>query len=247
MADLLKDDIRIFPDSETLAVAAARIFEDAAKRAISGPGGFSVALSGGSTPRPLFRILGSDCRNSIDWDKVHMFWSDERSVQLDDAQSNYRLAYDEMLSKVAIPAGNIHRIKGELAPDEAAKEYEEDLRRYFSGRRTPKFDLVLLGVGQDGHTASLFPGSETLFEKTRYAVPSFSESAGNWRVTLTLSVLNNASEILFLVSGRAKAGILRDIFKQGRREHYPAGLVRPSSGELIWLLDKEAASGLQEG
>lgn len=241
----MKDDIRIFSDPESLAQAAGKIFADAANHAITEQGRCSIALSGGSTPRELFRALTSAYLDSITWEKVHLFWSDERSVPPDHAQSNYRLAYDEMISKIPIPEGNIHRIRGELAPAEAAGEYEMEMARYFGSAHIPVFDLILLGVGQDGHTASLFPDSEALSEKNHFAVLSYSESAGNWRVTLTLPVLNNALDILFLVSGKSKSGIMSKIIEQGRRDHYPAGMVKPSRGRIIWLLDREAASDLK--
>ena len=145
-----------------------------------------------------------------------------------------------------MPAGNIHRVKGELAPEAAAKEYEHDLRTHFGADGIPRFDLILLGMGSDGHAASLFPGEKTLSETERLAVPAFSASAGNWRVTLTLPVLNSSSLVVFLVTGRTKAGIVTEILAKGKREPYPAGAISPQHGRIVWLLDKDAASGLQE-
>ncbi|MBI5074354.1 MAG: 6-phosphogluconolactonase [Nitrospirae bacterium] len=245
METSLKDDIRILPDPESLAHAAATIFADAAKQAIAAHDRFSVALSGGSTPRQLFRILGSDYRNSIRWDSVHLFWTDERAVPPQHEQSNYRLAHDELISKVAIPYNNIHRIQGELAPSGAAKEYEKELRHHFGDHDIPVFDLILLGLGQDGHTASLFPESEALLEKDHLVAPSYSKSADNWRVTLTLPVLNNAANIVFLIAGKSKVSIINEIFSRGRGHLYPAGQINPAKGHITWLLDRESASELQ--
>lgn len=245
METALKQNVRVFPNPDKLAEAAAGFFAGAASRAIAARGRFSVAVPGGSTPRLLFRILGSAYRESIRWKQVHIFWSDERSVPPDHEQSNYRLAYEELISKIPMPSANIHRIRGELDPAEAAREYEEELHRHFGDPGIPVFDLILLGVGQDGHTASLFPDEETLKEDVRLVIPSYSEADGNWRVTLTLPVLNNAFDILLLVSGKSKAGIISEILEQGRRDNYPAGLVRPSRGSIIWFLDREAASGLK--
>ncbi|MHB8880279.1 MAG: 6-phosphogluconolactonase [Thermodesulfovibrionales bacterium] len=244
MESTLREEVRIFPGPEGLARAAAAIFAGSAERAIAGNGRFSVALSGGSTPLGLFRILGSVYVDTLRWGQVHIFWADERSVAPGHQESNFRHAHEELLSRVRIPPANIHRIRGELPPPEAAAEYERDMVSYFGTAGPPAFDCILLGLGQDGHTASLFPGSDGLRDTGHFALPSYSEAAGNWRVTLTLAVLNNAAEILFLVSGAAKAGILRDVLQRENRDRYPAGLVRPSGGSLTWLIDNDAASGL---
>lgn len=240
----LKDAIRILPDPESLARAAAGIFADAANNAIADHGRFSVALSGGSTPRKFFRILGTTYCDTVKWSSVHLFWTDERSVPPDHKESNYKLAYDELISKVSIPAANIHRIRGELDPAEAAKEYVEEAQSHFGTKGIPVFDLILLGLGQDGHTVSLFPGSEASLDNDHLAVPSHSESSGNWRVTVTMPVLNNATYILFLVSGKSKSGIVSKILSGGRKHLYPASLVNPITGQITWLLDREAASEL---
>lgn len=230
---------------EELALAAAELFRDAALQAITAQGSFSAALSGGATPRRLFRRLGTSYRKTIVWDRVHLFWSDERCVPRDHEQSNFRLAYDELISCIWIPSENVHRIKGELRPEEAAHYYEADMKKHFD-EDLPAFDLIMLGVGPDGHTASLFPGSEALREKQRLALPVFSNTALHWRVTLTLPVMNNAQQIVFLVSGSSKAAIVREILGNKQRNHYPASLVQPSHGSIIWLLDRDAASELPE-
>lgn len=245
METSLNADVRIFQDSGLLADGAAKIFAATAGEAIAAKGSFAVALSGGSTPRTLFRLLGTAYRDKIKWDAVHLFWTDERAVPPDHEESNYRLAYEELISKITISAQNVHRIRGELDPAEAAVEYEREMALYFVPGHIPTFDLILLGVGQDGHTASLFPGSDALHGNDHIAVPLYSKSAGNRRVTLTLPVLNNAKEIVFLVSGKSKALIISEILTQRMGNRYPAGLIKTSRGNIIWLLDSEAASALK--
>jgi len=239
-------NVRVLPDADAAAHAAARIFTEAAADAVSLRSGFSVALSGGSTPHRLYHLLGSSYRGKIAWRQAHIFWADERCVPPDHEQSNFRLAHEALISRNDIPEENIHRIRGELRPEEAAVTYEHDLRAYFGTVGVPGFDLILLGVGEDGHTASLFPGGREISEMKRLSVPSFYSRAGNWRVTLTLPVLNNAALVVFLVTGKAKARIIKELHAEGKRNLYPAGLVRPHHGKVIWVLDEDAASGLKE-
>lgn len=238
-------NVRVLPDGEAAAHAGVRIFTEAAADAISLRNRFSVALSGGSTPKKLCHLLGASYSEKIAWEHVHIFWSDERCVPPDHEQSNFRLANEEFLSRINIPDANIHRIQGELGPTEAAGAYEHELRAHFRAGGIPYFDLILLGIGEDGHTASLFPGEKTVSETERLAVPAFPGHAGNRRVTLTLPVLNNAALVVFLVTGKAKSGIIREILLKGKRDLYPAGAVRPEHGRIIWLLDEDAASGLK--
>ena len=246
METALSSNVRILPDAEAIAHIAARIFQSAAAVAIASRGRFSVALSGGSSPQRLYRMLGSAYRANIRWDLTHIFWSDERCVPADHAQSNFRLANEELISRISMPAGNIHRMRGELPPEEAAREYELDLRTHFGVDGIPKFDLILLGMGSDGHAASLFPGAETLSEMERLAVPAYAASVGNWRITLTVPVLNSASLVVFLVTGRTKAEIVTEILAKGKRDPYPAGAISPQHGRIVWLLDHDAAAGLQQ-
>ncbi len=231
---------------DEFAHAAAELFRQAAQKAIAVQGRFSAALSGGTTPGRLFRRLGTSYRKKISWDRVHLFWSDERCVARDHEQSNFRLAYDELISNIWIPSENIHRVKGELSPETAAAYYESAIKKHF-GQDLPAFDLILLGVGADGHAASLFPGSETLREQERIALPVFSDTALHWRVTLTLPVLNAAKQVLFLVSGRSKAEIVKALLSGQDDSTCPASMVRPAAGTLMWLLDREAVSLLEEG
>ncbi len=238
--------VRVFPDLETLSRAAAEIFVIAARGCAAKNGRFAVALSGGSTPKPLYTLLGApSCRDEIPWDRTHFFWADERCVPPEHPESNYKLASDAFLSVVPLPAANIHRILGEAGADAAARLYEDELRNFFVGRDLPAFDLVILGAGEDGHTASLFPGSASLRQTERLALPVYPERPKRDRVTLTLPVLNHASQVLFLASGRPKAGIIAGIFDDDNRRDYPAGLVRPVNGEVTWLIDRAAAGELK--
>ncbi len=245
METALREVLRIVENPEELATEGAKLFRDASEQAVAEQGRFSVALSGGSTPSQLFRQLGASYRKKIAWDRVHLFWSDERCVPRDHEQSNFRLAYDELISRIWIPSENVHRIKGELRPEEAAYYYEAEMKKHFN-EDLPAFDLILLGVGSDGHTASLFPGSEILREKQRLALPVFSDTALHWRVTLTLPVLNSAKRVIFLISGRSKAGIVSSLINNKENTAYPAAMVRPAAGNITWLLDRDAASGLPE-
>jgi 6-phosphogluconolactonase len=237
--------ISVFDDPEQVAEAAADAFARRALQAVERAGAFNVALSGGSTPKLLFAFLASgSLRARLAWDKVHFFWGDERSVPPDHPESNFGAARDILLSRLDIPAGNIHRIEAELDdPDEAAARYEADLRRHFrlAEGELPRFDLVFLGMGADGHTASLFPGSEALEERRRLVVPAWVESLKTYRVTLTCPVFNNAACIMFLITGQEKAETLRAVVEQGAEPpHYPAQRIRPHNGETLWYVDKAA-------
>jgi 6-phosphogluconolactonase len=235
--------VSVFPDIDALSHAAAELFASLSRAAIRSHGRFVTALSGGSTPRGLYSLLGTVpyCEN-IDWKKVHVFWVDERCVAPSHEDSNYKLAADTFLSKAAVPVGNIHRIRGEEGPEVAAAEYQEELHGFFIGSQKPVFDLVLLGAGVDGHTASLFPGSVLLQERTRDVVPVYRKRPAVDRVSLTLPVLNRAANVLFLVAGKDKADIVYEVLKSGNQQRYPAGLARPVNGVLSWFLDEAAAS-----
>jgi 6-phosphogluconolactonase len=237
-----RPQVRVFPDPEALSRAAAEFFTAISNKSIASRGRFVVALSGGSTPRRLYALLGSPpYQNDVDWKQVHIFWADERCVPQYHAESNFKLAVDTLLSRVAIPQENIHRIKGEDGPERAAEEYERDIRSFFGPASLPVFDLIILGAGEDGHTASLFPGSPALRETTRLAAPVHLELPKPGRVTLTLPVLNHAVRTLFLAAGHAKAGVVHAILVNGNPLHYPAGLVQPVRGGVIWFVDKQAA------
>ncbi len=232
------------PDAPGLARAAAEMLREEIEGVLATRDRVAVALSGGATPRLFFRLLGAEYRDNIKWRAVHLFWADERAVPPDHEQSNFRSVSEELLSKITLPPGNVHRIPGELAPEQAAAAYEADLQRYFGGAGLPEFDLIFLGVGEDGHTASLFPGAAALAEKERLAVAVDHTTTASWRVTLTLPVLNNASRVVFLVAGRSKTQIVRAILTAEGEDKHPAGLIKPRRGTVVWLLDQEAAAGL---
>ena len=239
----------IFPDGETLAFAAAHHFLSIGQAAIMHRGRFMVAFSGGTTPRMLFQRLNIPrMQDSLDWDMVHIFWGDERCVPPDDAESNYRMARETLLDDLPIPASNVHRFLTELPPQEAAQQYQEELRAAFGlvdQSIPPVFDLILLGLGNDGHTASLFPGTSVLDQQERWTAAVFVEKLNAWRVTMTLPVLNAAREILFLVSGESKAQVLEEVLIAGDKGvRYPAQLIQPVSGRLYWFVDGKAAQSL---
>lgn len=240
-------EIEVLKDASALAERAANLFLTAAEEAISARGKFSVALAGGSTPLRMYDLLPCDPFNmKIDWLKIHLFWGDERCVPATHVDSNFRQSAVHLISRVDIPAKNIHRIQGELSPIQAATEYQSELQRYFGPR--PVFDLILLGLGPDGHTASLFPGTQALEEKEKWvtAVPHSTPPPPLVdRVSLTLPVLNAARQVLFLVAGADKAEIVALILKTaGAEATLPAQRVNPSPGRLTWLLDVAAMGKL---
>lgn len=219
--------IEIYNDPNEVAGAAAKYFVRRSGR--------SVALSGGSTPRLLYERLAESFRDQIAWDRIHFYWSDERHVPPDHPESNYRMAYEALLSRVPVPSGNIHRIPAENPNAvEAAAQYETTLRET-SGER---LDLIFLGLGADGHTASIFPGSEVLEEKTQLVAAPWVEKFKSYRITMTLPLLNNGASIVFLVTGKEKAEIVKEVLHGPKR--YPAQEIQPVSGELIWMLDRDA-------
>jgi 6-phosphogluconolactonase len=241
--------VRVFPDANALACTAAKEFLQRTTRAVRTTGRFTVALSGGSTPRLFFRALVGQSGPTFPWAAVHLFWGDERTVPPHHPESNYNTAREELLSKTAIPPANIHRMTGEEpSPTRAAAAYEEELRRFFalSTGEVPRFDLVFLGLGADGHTASLFPGTKALDETKRLAVANWVEKLGTTRLTLTLPVLNNAACVIFLVAGSGKAATLQEVLEGSPRpSSLPAQTVRPRCGELLWLVDAAAAAALK--
>ncbi len=231
----------IVTDVNSLARAAADIFVAQAQEALQANRRFTVALSGGSTPRSLYQLLADI---PLAWENIHIFWGDERCVPPDHADSNYRMTAESLLSRIRIPTENIHRIAGELPPDEAALRYENELRQFFGD--APRFDLILLGLGDDGHTVSLFPDSPALHERTRWvvAVPHATPPPPLApRVTLTPVAINAARQIVFLVSGAGKAERLAEVLQpRPAAQPLPAQLIQPVNGDLLWLVDKPAAT-----
>ena len=224
----------IFADPEELARGAAEYFVAQMPE--------TVALSGGSTPKLMFQILADQFRDEVEWSRIQFFWSDERHVPPDHAESNYRMANEALLSHEPVAPENVHRVHGEN-PDaaEAASEYEETIIAV-TKQPLPRLDLIFLGLGTDGHTASIFPGSEVLHETKRLVAAPYVEKFKSHRITMTLPLLNNGAAIVFLVSGAEKAEMVKEVL-EGENE-YPAKAVRPVQGELIWMLDKEAAAYL---
>ena len=243
-------DVLVVPNAAALAEQAAERFAEAATKVMDESGRFSVALSGGATPQSLYaRLAAEPFRSRVDWGRVQVFWGDERCVPPDHPDSNYRLAQELLLSRVPVPPEHIHRMRGEAADqDLAAAEYAGEIQTAFGLRRgeRPRFDLILLGMAEDGHTASLFPHSPALREVTRLAVAVYVGAVKGYRLTLTLPVLNNAARVLFLVSGSDKAGRLRSVLTGKPSPDAPASLVRPERGTLHWIVDRAAATGLAD-
>ena len=230
-------ELEVHPDADALTQAAAAHFVEQAEQAIAARGRFVVALAGGETPRATYALLASRAFVArVDWLRVHTLWSDERCVPPSHRDSNYRMARAVLLSKIPILNTNVHRIRGELDPAWAAMAYESELEALLGP--DGRFDLVILGMGTDGHTASLFPGATALEEQTRWVVETYVEKSRTWRVTLTLPVINAARQVTFLVSGTDKAEALARI-QAG--EPLPAGLVQPTEGKLTWLVDQQAS------
>ena len=238
-------DIRILNTPQELFQAAAAEFISLASMAIRDHEKFSVALSGGSTPKSLYSVLA---KATLSWEKIFFFWSDERHVPPDHPDSNYRMAKEALLSKVPVPPENIFRVRAEEKnANVVAKDYEEALRSFFGLRpgEFPRFDLILLGLGPDGHTASLFPNTAALNETKLLVVANWVEKFKANRITFTYPVLNNAACVIFLVSGADKADMVRTVLEDGRAD-LPSQRVHPVNGRLLWLLDKGAASKLSK-
>jgi len=241
----VRGNVEILASAELVAKRGTELFLSSARTALTMQGRFTAALSGGMTPIPFFRRLAQEASGSgITWEKVHLFQSDERCVPPDHPESNFRLTREHLLARLPAPGPVVHRIPGELPPEEAACVCEADLAREFPGPGMPKFDMIWLGVGSDGHTASLFPGSHQQGSAGRTAVAVAPQGSNHPRVTLTLPVINNARHVVFLVTGAAKADIVAAILAGSGGEHFPAALVAPPEGMLTWLLDAEAAGKL---
>lgn len=239
--------IQILPTATDLFHAAAIEFAACAQAAIAESGRFAVALSGGSTPRSMFTLLASRAIPNIAWDKICFFWGDERHVPPDHPESNFRMANEAMLSKVPVRRENIFRIPAENPdPVAAAAAYEQTIRQFFGLQPGdfPRFDLILLGMGPDGHTASLFPGTPALQEKQKMFVANHVEKLNTDRFTLTFPAINNAGKVVFLASGIDKAEILHEVL-ENPAAHLPSQGIRPTSGVLLWMVDQPAASALR--
>lgn len=249
-------EIRAYQNSQLLAQAAAEMIIKTSAQAVQRQGTFSLALAGGSTPRATYELLAqAGYMERVNWLKTFIFWGDERCVPLDHPESNYRMVQESLLDHVPVPAEQIYRMQGEISPQIAADIYERLLRVHFATYRANQpaehtFDLVLLGLGEDGHTASLFPGSEALQAQDRWVVPNHIPQLDHSRLTLTRECINAAYQVTFLVSGGRKADILRQVITQDHSQseggsQWPAGTIQPQAGKLLWLVDEAAAAGLQ--
>jgi 6-phosphogluconolactonase len=243
-------EIKILPDANGIAQTAAAEFVEAARAAVQEKNSCYVALAGGSTPKALYGLLANDpqLKTKVPWNKIQFFFGDERHVPPDDAESNFRMVSEAMFSKAPIDPKQIHRIKGERPKvDEAAEEYERELRASFrlAEGALPRFDLVLLGMGAEGHTASLFPGTKALREERRLVVGNWVGKLYSERITLTPPVLNNAARVIFMVHGAEKAPALKAVLEGPYEpDQLPAQMIQPKNGKLLWLLDPTASSML---
>lgn len=239
-------DVKIFDSLRELSRFAAEYVLKLVHEAAERPEPFALSLAGGSTPRRVYETIAETAsHNDTNWGPVHVFWGDERCVPPDNELSNFRTAHESLISRISIPERNIHRIRGELPPREGAGVYERELRDFFGTNKLPVFDLLLLGLGMDAHTASLFPHLGAIREKVKWAVPVRIQGSVS-RVTLTLPVINNAKEIIFIVTGGEKAdAVFKTLYPPLSPDDYPAQGVRPHKGNVLWLLDKDAASRVE--
>lgn len=241
---------QVWSSAAAMALASAELFAKKVEQAAAARGVARIAISGGSTPQATFKLLADPSRPflaTVPWGKLQLFWVDERCVPPDNPESNYGVCRDLLLTKVPIPEGNVFRMEGELDPEEAASRYESTLRNVMKleGAESPAFDLVVLGMGPDGHTASLFPNTEALNEMGRLVVANHVPQKDTWRITLTWPVINPAAEVAFEVEGRSKTDILTEVLTGPRDpERLPSQLIRPANGKLLFLLDEDAAAKL---
>jgi 6-phosphogluconolactonase len=239
----MKPSVKIFNTRFELAESLALDIIGRIKNQADDRRAFSIALSGGTTPRLLFTVLGDHYGRSVSWENVHIFWADERCVPPGDAESNYGMARAVLLDKIKIPEYNVHRIKGEDDPVKEASRYAAVIKETAETREgSPVLDIVLLGVGEDGHVASIFPGNEALFSSDVPCHVSRHPKKGQYRITLSGSVINNSRNIFFMVTGVNKAEIVRGILVGENKKSVPATFVRPVEGTAIWYIDREAAS-----
>ncbi|HMF58480.1 MAG TPA: 6-phosphogluconolactonase [Pyrinomonadaceae bacterium] len=236
----------VLRDAESLSARAAELFLSIARRSVTTRGDFIVALSGGSTPKALYERLARDAADDSVWPRTQVFWSDERCVPPDDEESNYRMANEALLSRISVSRENIHRMRGEDYPETAAADYSAVVGKILASRSL-KFDLILLGLGEDGHTASLFPHSPALEEREKLVAANWVEKLEASRLTFTVPLINRAVNVLFLVAGEKKREALRAVLSDtADPREYPARFVQPSNGQLQFLVDEAAAIGLDE-
>jgi 6-phosphogluconolactonase len=253
-------NLHVFKNGEELSQAAARWIATAIGETLSKQDRFTIALSGGSTPLRLHQLLAATpYKETIDWSRLHVFWGDERAVPFDDKRNNAKMAYDSLLNFVPVPASQIHVMRTDISPEESAAEYEKILHRYFDGKvggggvagggeggtgggGGTSFDLVLLGMGDDGHTLSLFPGTAVVHEERAWAAAYYLKAQKMYRITLTKTIVNYSARVAFLATGAGKAHALREVLKgPANPDLYPSQLIKPVAGELHWFVDEAAA------
>lgn len=245
-----RHNFHTFADAESVAQGAAEWIAELARQGVAERGRFSVALAGGSTPRRIYEILAGDGGpgGRVDWPKVHVFFGDERTVPPDHADSNFRMANEALLARVALPAENVHRMIGEGDAVANARLYEDELRSFFGDDADwPAFDLVMLGMGDDGHTASLFPSTTALEERRAWVVSNWVEKFNTYRITLSAPAINHASRVLFTVTGAGKAARLKEVVEGPRdTSRLPSQLIEPRGGAIDWFVDEAAAAQLSK-
>jgi len=232
--------IEVFPDTAALFQAASKRIVDLLVTATNEKTRATLVLTGGKTPKPIYEMLASPFyRILIDWKQVHIFWGDERCVPPENPDSNFGMARDTLISKIEVPPENVHRMRGELDAKDAADLYEREIIDFFQGSGVPSFDLVLLGMGEDGHTASLFPGTQ--WDDKRFVIANHVPESGAQRISMTPLILNAAANTIFLVAGRNKANALASVLENPECD-YPAARIRAGRGSLVWMIDSSAAS-----
>jgi len=241
-------EVKVFDRTEDLIINSAEKIVSIAQEAVQKRGQFTLSLSGGSTPKGVYSVLAaSPLKEKINWEKTHIFWGDERSVVRTHPDSNFRMAKESLLDATGIPPSNIHRVASEEDPMLAAQQYEDDIREFFgiADGLFPEFDMILLGMGDDGHTASLFPDSEALTVQNRLVVDNFVKKLNTHRITFTFPLINHARNVLFIVSGSTKSKMVKQILENTNTlKTLPSQRVQPKPGSLFWFLDKDAASDL---
>lgn len=235
-------NLTIFPNKDAFIAGAAEFMAAQAAEALAARGRWIIALAGGGTPRPIYsRLAEAGYSQRIDWPRVHVFFGDERCVPPDDSRSNYRMAREALLDSVPLPQENVYRVAGEADPALAALAYEQEIQRLFRSAALPAFDLICLGLGDNGHTASLFPGTASLREQTRWIVPQYVEVMHSWRVTMTAPLINAARHVAFFVEGAGKAEMLQRVLHGPfDPDVLPAQMIQPADGQLHWLVDAAA-------
>ncbi|WP_159466619.1 6-phosphogluconolactonase [Dyadobacter sp. 3J3] len=238
--------LHIANDSVQLSTELAEWISNYINEVLTKKDRFTFVLSGGGTPKLLYTLLAAKPYNeSIPWEKIHFFWGDERAVPFEDSRNNAKMAYDELLDKVGVKAENIHVMRTDIGAEESAAEYEKILKQYFEGEETT-FDFVLLGMGDDGHTLSLFPGTSVIHEKDAWVTSFFLPAQDMYRITLTAPVVNQSAAVVFLAVGTGKAETLKHVLEgEFEPDKYPSQVIKPAKGQLLWFIDEAAAAGLK--